>query len=128
MSGWLYLLGAILFGVTGSVLMKMSVVEKVTWFITVSIALQMLAYFCFGRAVKQLDMGLAYSIWSGAGVFLISGMGVVLFQEKFSMIKLACLLMLAFSIFGLFYDNSQSKLLDESSALPEAELQFSQSR
>lgn len=66
-------------------------------------SLVLLAAFVFllGRALKVLEVGVAYSVWTGigaAGTFL---MGVVLFGESLSAMKLAGIALVLMGIVAL---------------------------
>lgn len=40
------------------------------------------AFYCLSLTLKTIPVGVAYAIWSGAGVFLIAAVGWVLFGQK----------------------------------------------
>ncbi|KRP92414.1 hypothetical protein AOQ72_30075 [Bradyrhizobium yuanmingense] len=86
---WLMLVIAGLLDVGWAITMKYAEgYTRVGWSIA---SLVLLAAFVFllGRALKVLEVGVAYSVWTGigaAGTFL---MGVVLFGETLSAMKLA---------------------------------------
>jgi small multidrug resistance pump len=41
-----------------------------------------IAFWCLSQTLKSIPVGVAYAIWSGAGIFLISVVGWVLFGQK----------------------------------------------
>ena len=40
------------------------------------------AFFCLSLALRQVPLGVAYAIWSGAGTALIAIIGMVLYKQK----------------------------------------------
>ena len=40
------------------------------------------AFWCLSQTLKTIPVGVAYAIWSGAGIFLISAVGWILFGQK----------------------------------------------
>ena len=79
---WLALLGAIGFEVMGTTLLQQSQQYTKPW-PTAGLALCYgVAFYLLTLALKQMPVGLAYAIWSGLGVVLISVIGVFLFKQK----------------------------------------------
>ncbi len=86
---WLYLLVAILTEVVGTSLMKASqglsrLVPTVFMFVLYGISFVFMAL-----ALKKIEVGVAYAIWSGLGTALIAMIGIVWFRESFTVPKLA---------------------------------------
>lgn len=79
---WLALLGAIGFEVMGTTLLQQS--QQFTKPLpTAGLAVCYgIAFYLLTLALKQIPVGLAYAIWSGLGVVLISLIGLVLFKQK----------------------------------------------
>lgn len=40
------------------------------------------AFWCLSQTLKAIPVGVAYAIWSGAGIFLISAVGWIMFGQK----------------------------------------------
>ncbi|WP_058502438.1 DMT family transporter [Legionella israelensis] len=53
------------------------------------------------RSIETLPVGTAYAVWVGIGALGAALLGVVLFQETMSILKLLFLGMLLISIIGL---------------------------
>lgn len=71
---------------------------RIGWSI-VSLVLLAAFVFLLGRALKVLEVGVAYSVWTGAaGTFV---MGVVLFGETLSAMKLAGIALVLMGIAAL---------------------------
>ena len=84
---WIYLLIAILTEVVGTTLMKVSqgltrLIPSVLMFVMYAISFVFMAF-----ALKKLEVSTAYAIWSGLGTALIAAIGIVWFQESFTIPK-----------------------------------------
>ncbi len=86
---WLYLLIAILTEVVGISLMKVSqgltrLLPTISMFVLYGISFVFMAL-----ALKKIEVGIAYAIWSGLGTALIAMIGIAWFRESFTLPKLA---------------------------------------
>jgi small multidrug resistance pump len=86
---WIYLLIAILTEVVGTSLMKVSqgltrVLPTVAMF-----ALYAVSFIFMALALKKIEVGIAYAIWSGLGTALIAMIGIAWFRESINFPKLA---------------------------------------
>ena len=52
-------------------------------------------------ALTSIKVGVAYAIWSGAGIILISLVGTIYFEEKMSLSSLLWILVIVAGIVGL---------------------------
>jgi small multidrug resistance pump len=43
------------------------------------------AFFCLSLTLRQMPIGIAYAVWSGAGTALIALIGVVLYKQRLDM-------------------------------------------
>jgi small multidrug resistance pump len=98
---WLYLLAAILLEVCGTTCMKLShgftrLAPSVLLFVFYA-----LAFVAVTLAVKRIEIGTAYAIWSGLGTALIALIGILWFKESLSFVKLASLTLIILGIVGL---------------------------
>lgn len=83
--GYLYLSIAIIAEVIATSALKAS--EGFTKLVPSSIVIVGfgVAFYCLSLVLKTLPMGVAYAIWSGLGIVLISIAGLVLFNQKLDM-------------------------------------------
>jgi small multidrug resistance pump len=91
---WLYLLVAILTEVAGTSLMKVSqgltrLVPTLFMFVLYAISFVFMAL-----ALKKIEVGIAYAIWSGLGTALIAMIGIAWFRESFNLPKLAGIILI----------------------------------
>lgn len=62
------------------------------------------AFAALTLALKQLEVSVAYAIWSAVGTALIALIGVALFQESFTLLKALSLLLIMAGVVGLQLD------------------------
>ena len=103
---WAALLGAIGLEVLGTTLLQQSQQFTRPW-PTAGLALCYgLAFYLLTIALKQMPVGLAYAIWSGLGVVLISVIGTVVFRQR---LDLPAMVGLAMIVGGVVVMNLFSK-------------------
>ncbi|MEC0266957.1 multidrug efflux SMR transporter [Paenibacillus anseongense] len=98
---WTFLLLAILFETIGTTAMKMS-----SGFTRVGPAVVMgicyiICFTLFTLALKQLEVSLAYAIWSGVGTALITIIGIWWFNESVSTLKVISIVLIILGVIGL---------------------------
>ncbi|WP_459187946.1 DMT family transporter [Parabacteroides sp. APC149_11_2_Y6] len=64
------------------------------------------AFFCLSLVMKTIPVGIAYAIWSGVGIILISLIGLFFFKQH---LDLPAIIGLAFIIIGVVVINVFSK-------------------
>ena len=98
---YLFLVGAILSEVTGTLALKFSEgFSKLIPSVVVVIAYA-LSFFLLSFALKKLGVGTAYAIWSGLGTALVVIIGIFLFKEDASLIKIASVVLIIIGVIGL---------------------------
>lgn len=98
---WLLLLTTIILEVTGTTMMKLSNGLTCIW--------PTLAMFvCYAGALagitlvlKEMELSIAYAIWSGAGTALTAAIGIAWFNEPSTLLKAASLGLIILGIVGL---------------------------
>jgi small multidrug resistance pump len=106
LNSWLYLLIAILFGVLGTVSLKLSHgLQKwkpsfsLVVFYTICLAAMTLA-------VQGIDLSIVYAIWSGVGTVLVAIIGVLIFEESISIKKIISLILVVAGVVGINLANA----------------------
>jgi quaternary ammonium compound-resistance protein SugE len=56
---------------------------------------------CLGLAVKSLPVGTAYAVWTGIGTVGTAALGIYLFNEPATSLRLACIGLILLGIIGL---------------------------
>ncbi|MCX7709676.1 MAG: multidrug efflux SMR transporter [Clostridia bacterium] len=98
---WFYLFFAIMLEVAGTTSMKLS---KGMTRVFPSILMFIFYIACFGvlsLALKKIEVGTAYAVWSGFGTALIAVIGILFFHESFSFIKIASIGLIILGVIGL---------------------------
>ncbi|MEM7774256.1 MAG: multidrug efflux SMR transporter [Pseudomonadota bacterium] len=78
---WLYLSLAIFAEVAGSAALKQSDGFTKPGFAMISIASFVVALFLLSLALRDVPLGIAYAIWAGVGIVLVSLLGVAVFRQ-----------------------------------------------
>ena len=98
---YLFLLGAILSEVTGTLALKFSDgFSKLIPSAGVVVAYA-LSFFLLSFALKKLGVGTAYAIWSGLGTALVVIIGIFLFKEDASLVKITSVALIIIGVIGL---------------------------
>ena len=98
---WIYLILAIGLEVAGTTSMKLSqgfskMVPSITMFICYIGSLSFLTL-----ALKKIEVGTAYAIWSGIGTAAIAIIGIALFSEDLNAIKIVSITLIIAGVVGL---------------------------
>ncbi len=101
MRGWVFLLFAILLEVAGTTCMKFSdgfsrIIPSIFIFVFYSGS-----FAFFTVAIKNIDISIAYAIWSGVGTAIISVIGFMWFKEPVSAIKIVSIAAIIAGVVGL---------------------------
>ncbi|MEK5753821.1 DMT family transporter [Acinetobacter variabilis] len=106
---FLYLSVAILAEVIATSALKASNGFSVLWPSLATILGYAVAIFFLSMAMKTIPMGIAYAIWSGAGIILISTVGLLVFKQH---LDIPALIGLSFMIVGIIFINVFSKSVE----------------
>jgi small multidrug resistance pump len=93
---WLYL--AIVLEVAATVCMKLSDGCSRAIPSVFMVLLYGVSFFPAAMALRRLDVGMAYAVWSAVGTTLVTLIGIVLFKEQMSMVKIAALGVIVFGV------------------------------
>lgn len=98
---WLLLLLAIVLEVSGTTMMKLSRgftrrIPTLLMFVFYGLGFIPLNY-----AMRQIDLSVAYAIWSGIGTALVAVVGIVVFKEPMSVLKMVSIALIIAGVIGL---------------------------
>lgn len=101
LTSWMFLLLAILSEVAGTTMMKLSsgfskLLPSIAMFACYGLALGALTI-----AIKRIEIGVAYAVWSGIGTALIATIGMVFFRESVGTVKIVSLMLVIAGSIGL---------------------------
>ena len=101
MSSWLLLVLAIVFEIGGTTAMKLS--EGFSKPIP-SVMVVVCYVICFGAltlALREIDLSVAYAVWAGIGTALIAAVGIAVFGEPISALKVGSIAAIVLGVVGL---------------------------
>ena len=104
MHHWLFLSGAILLEVAGTISMKLSEgftrpIPSVLIFVFYIISFVALTF-----AIEKIEVSTAYTIWAGVGTALIAIIGLVYFGEPATAIKFISIILIIIGVISLSQD------------------------
>jgi small multidrug resistance pump len=115
---WLYL--AIVLEVAATVCMKLSDGCSRTIPSVFMVLLYAVSFFPTAMALRRLDVGMAYAVWSAVGTTLITIIGMVVFKEQMSLGKMAALGIIIFGVVMLNMSGNQEEHSAQSTAVVES--------
>lgn len=95
---WLFLAASIVMEVTGVLLMQYATQTNSSWGMLAMYALICGSYALLSVAVKRIPLGVAYALWEGVGIIMITVCSVWWFGESVSMMKILGLGLLMLAI------------------------------
>lgn len=100
---WLFLTGAIVLEVAGTISMKMSqgftrMLPSVLLFVFYGGA-----FGCLSFALRSIDVSVAYGIWSALGLVIVSAIGILVLNEGAGAFKLASIAVIVAGVIGLYW-------------------------
>lgn len=98
---WIYLILAIIFEVSGTTFMKQSKGFSDFKYAIVMMVFYILSLSMLTLALKKIDIGVAYAIWSAVGIVLIVTIGILVFKEPVNISKILCILLIIVGVVGL---------------------------
>jgi small multidrug resistance pump len=98
---WVYLLSAIVLEVGGTLSLKLSDGLMKRGPVLVMILLYGLSFFAFSHALKHMEVGTAYAIFSALGTALMASVGILWFNEPATVLKIVSLVMIIVGVIGL---------------------------
>jgi small multidrug resistance pump len=107
MQHWFFLASAIVLEVAGTTAMKLSggftrILPSVLLFVFYAASFAALTL-----ALKKIDVGVAYAVWSGVGTALIAAIGILYFREPATALKFFSIFLIILGIVGLLFSGSK---------------------
>lgn len=95
---WILLALAIVAEITGTLSMKWASVSDGNTGFILMLAMIALSYIFLSFAIKKIALGVAYALWEGVGILLITLFSVLLFDESLTVMKATGLVTLVVGI------------------------------
>ncbi len=103
---WVYLLLAIVSEVVATSALKSSESFSMLWPSVLTVVGYGVAFYLLSLTLREMPVGIAYAIWSGVGIVLVSLAAVVLFGQK---LDLPALIGMGLIVAGVIVINVCSK-------------------
>ncbi|MBA4535233.1 multidrug efflux SMR transporter [Brevibacillus laterosporus] len=91
---WVFLGVAILLEVAGTTMMKLSNGLTKIWPTILMFVFYLICFSSLSLALKKLEVGVVYAIWSGIGTALIATIGIIWFKDSLSLQKVIAILLI----------------------------------
>lgn len=98
---WVVLFVAGLFEIGWAVGLKYTDGFSRPWAVLLTVFALVVSVALLGIAVRSLPLGTAYAIWTGIGTVGTALLGILLFREPATVIRLFCLTLIVVGIIGL---------------------------
>jgi len=98
---WGILFFAIFVEIYATTLMKIAMDARCAAKTALSSSLYLISLICFGLSLRQIDVSIAYAIWSALGTLFISVAGMTLFGEARSIGKVLSIGLILIGVIGL---------------------------
>ncbi len=98
---WIYLVLAIGFEVIGTTAMKFSHGFTKLFPSILMGVFYVLSLGALNFALKKIDIGVAYAVWSGVGTSLIVIIGIFFFKEPVNTLKIVSVILVVLGVIGL---------------------------
>ena len=106
MPGWWLLAIAVTLEVAGTTCMKLSDGFTRLWPSVGIVVFYLASFACLTLALKRIDVSIAYAIWAGLGIVLISLIGVFYFDEPMTLWRAGCIALVLIGVIGLNLSHS----------------------
>ncbi|HSH92182.1 MAG TPA: multidrug efflux SMR transporter [Ramlibacter sp.] len=100
-AAWLILLAAGILEVVWAISMKASDGYTRLPYTVLTIVAAGLSFWLLGLALKTLPVGTAYAVWTGIGAVGAAVLGIAVFNEPASAMRLGCISLIVLGILGL---------------------------
>jgi quaternary ammonium compound-resistance protein SugE len=101
MQAWIMLGLAGLFEIVWAVGLKYADGFTKLWPSVITIAAMVISMYLLALAARTLPIGTAYAVWTGIGAVGAALLGMMLFAESASLVRLACIALIVAGIAGL---------------------------
>ena len=95
---YLYLIGAIVFEVVGTMLLPLSKNFTKPFISIILIASYVLSFYFLTYALKDIPVAVVYSTWAGVGIFLITFLGYIFYSQSLQWQSIVGLIFIAIGV------------------------------
>jgi small multidrug resistance pump len=105
---WISLGIAIIFGVLGTMSMKLSHGLQYRKPIICLIFFYTISFIALTFAMKYIQLSVVYAVWSGVGMVLVATIGIIHFHESISIRKIVFLTLIIIGVIGIHLSDGLS--------------------
>ena len=98
---WIYLFSAIVLEVGGTLSLKFSDGLVKRGPVLLMIFLYGLSFFAFSHALRHMEVGTAYAVFSALGTALMASVGIIWFNEPATALRIVSLILIVLGVVGL---------------------------
>src|SRR5215467_15975973 len=98
---WVLLLIAGILEIVWSISMKASQGFTEHHFTAITLVAACLSFWLLGLALRQLPVGTAYAVWTGIGAVGAAVLGIAIFGESLTLVRIGCIALIVCGILGL---------------------------
>ena len=98
---WVHLLIAGMFEISWAIGLKYSHGFSRLMPSVITVVCMVLSFYFLALALKHLPLGTAYAVWTGIGTLGTVVLGIILFKEPATALRLACIFLILTGITGL---------------------------
>jgi|SRR4051812_1663938 len=98
---WIYLFSAIVLEVAGTLSLKFSDGLARRGPVLLMILMYGLSFFAFSHALKHMEVGTAYAVFSALGTALMASVGILWFNEPATAVRIISLVLIMLGVVGL---------------------------
>lgn len=98
---WVYLFIAGLLEVAWAIGLKYTIGWTKLWPSVFTIVSMIVGFYFLSLSLKTLPIGTAYAVWTGIGTVGTVLLGIILFQESSSILRIMCISLIVMGIVGL---------------------------
>ena len=104
---WLYLLVAGLLEISWAIGLKYTDGFRRPLATFVTIVLMIASFYMLSLAIRTLPIGTGYAVWTGIGAFGTAVLGMILFHEPASLLRISCLILIVAGTLGLKWSSAE---------------------
>lgn len=108
MIAWLFLAGAIATEVVGTLQLRSLANGFHPWPAVIVVIAYVASFLLLIPALKTINVGVSYAIWSAVGTAAVTGLGVVLFHEKINAVGITGIVIIVTGVIVLTASGSTS--------------------
>lgn len=101
MTGWIYLALASVFEIAWALGLKHAAAAPRALSILFTVASAVASLVLLALAIRTLPLGTAYAVWTGIGTLGTVALGIALYGEPMTALRLACVALIVLGVAGL---------------------------